>query len=101
VQVCDALRASVAQGSRKLFLDATPSRPRGAGRPDQRKTQKSKFVKIEISNLQNRQKPKLQKLSFKNVFCKIDPEIVLVLRSAHTLASSSPYAPFEMCEVHI
>jgi hypothetical protein len=73
--VCAALRVSVSQRSHKLFLDATPSRLPGDGRADQRKTQKSKFAKIEISNLQNRQNQNSKNFRSKMYFRKIAPEI--------------------------
>jgi hypothetical protein len=74
VHVCDALRASVAQRSYKLFLMPLPSAPRG--RTGRRKTQKSKFAKIEFSKLQNCKIKKLENIHREFVFAEIHPEIV-------------------------
>jgi hypothetical protein len=80
--------------------------PRGTG------GRSPKNAKIKIRKNQNFKNCKIKNKNFENfhrkfVFREIDLEIVwqdpiLVLKiSGKTFASSSPFAPFAMCEVHI
>jgi hypothetical protein len=95
VQVCDALRASVAQGSHELFWIELRWPPRGTG---SRSRKNSKLVNLKFVKLK-KFKTKSLKIDRKFVFAKIELDIVCCRRFVFFSQEGKTFASSSLCSI--